>query len=365
VNSLVRPAKALMATAVLAAGLLAGTTAPAGAFHDTTEVLLSGLSSPKGLALAPNGELLVGQGALGPPGPILLHDPETSTTEEITEPFNVVDVAAGNGQGWALTGGGEPGQEGAATLYRFDGTGTLTPVADIAAYQATDPDPFDLEEFPEDSNPYGLGSLPNGDALVVDAANNDLLRVTPAGDITTVARFDVELVKTDHLPREFGLPPRIPAEAVPTSVSVASDGSIFVGELKGFPFRPGSSRIWRIAPGAEGATCSVSTPDPACRTAARGFTSIQDIVVDLPNRALYVYELAEGGVLALEAGFETGEFPPAVLLKVTGAGERTELAPGELSQAGGLVVDGDDVYVTDGLFFGGRLLEVANTSPAP
>lgn len=254
---------------------------------------------------------------------------------------------------------------GAATLYRFDGQGTLTPVADIAAYQAGDPDPFDIEDFPTESNPYGLASLPSGDALVVDAASNDLLRITPAGDITTVARFDTELVKTDHLPREFGLPPRIPAESVPTAISVGSDGSVYVGELKGFPFRPGSSRIWRINPDADGAVCSVGTVDPDCRTAAKGFTAIQDIAVDLANRKLYVYELAAGGVFAFESGFETFSFPPAVLLEVTGAGQRVELAPGQLSEPGGLVVDGDDIYVTDGIFTGGRLLKVPGAHPAP
>ncbi len=361
-----RSVKSLLAVSILGASVLAG-AGPAAAVHEGSTVLLSELSSPKGLALAPGGDLLVGQGAFGPPGPILLHDPDTSSTDEITDAVNVVDVAAGNGQGWALTGGSESGEgeEGAATLYRFDGNGTLTPVADIAAYQAGDPDPFDLEDLPTESNPYGLASLPSGDALVVDAANNDLLRITPGGAITTVARFDTELVKTDHLPPFFELPPRIPAEAVPTAISVGSDGSVYVGELKGFPFRPGSSRIWKVNPSADGAVCSVATPDPNCRTAAKGFTAIQDIAVDLANRTLYVYELAEGGVFAFGGGFESGEFPPAVLLKVTGAGQRQELAPGELSEPGGLVVDGNDIYVTDGIFTGGRLLKVPGSHPAP
>lgn len=361
----IRSTRSLVAVCVLVAGVFAG-AAPVGAAHQDTTVLLSDLTSPKGLALAPNGDLLVGQGAFGPPGPILLHDLDGPGTEEITAPVSVVDVAAGKGQGWALTGGSEDGvAEGGATLYRFDGSGALTAVADIAAYQAGDPDPFDNEDVPAESNPYGLASLPSGDALVVDAANNDLLRITPGGNITTVARFDTELIKTDHLPREFGLPPRIPAESVPTSISVGSDGFVYVGELKGFPFRPKSSRIWRINPEAEGAVCSATTPDPNCRTAAKGFTAIQDIAVDVANRKLYVYELAEGGVFAFESGFETFSFPPAVLLEVTGSGQRSELAPGELSEPGGLVVDGGDIYVTDGIFTGGRLLKVPGSHPVP
>ena len=146
----------------------------------------------------------------------------------------------------------------------------------------------------------------------------------------------------------MGLPPEITAEAVPTSIAVGPDGAVYVGELKGFPFRPGSSHVWRIAPGADGAFCSVNTPDPACTVHADELTAIQDIALGAAGR-LYVYELAADGVLAFEEGFETGEFPPAVLLEVRGRNRR-ELAPGELSQPGGIVVDGQRVYVTDGVF---------------
>ena len=74
---------------------------------------------------------------------------------------------------------------------------------------------------------------------------------------------------------------------------------------------------------------------------------------------LYVYELAADGVLAFEEGFATGEFPPAVLLEVRGRNRRGARLRGELSQPGGIVVDGQRVYVTDGVFTGGRLLERA------
>jgi hypothetical protein len=44
--------------------------------------------------------------------------------------------------------------------------------------------------FPEESNRYGLGVLPDRDALVAHAAGNDIIRVLPPGDVTTMARFD-------------------------------------------------------------------------------------------------------------------------------------------------------------------------------
>ena len=329
-------------------------TAASGRPRARVSVLLSGLSSPKGLALASDGNLFIGQGAFGPPGPVLIYvlkGPDRGQTIEVTEPETVTDVAEGpDGSGWAI--GGD------RVLYRQAPGGEIEPVLDIPAYQETDPDPFDQEGAPTESNPYGLAILPTGDALVADAAANDLLRVTPEGDATTMARFDVESISTSHLPPEEGFPPRIDAEAVPTTVTIGPDGWVYVGELKGFPFRPRTSRIWRIDPNADGVLCSANTPAAGCASIQGRFTSINDIAFNLQNSTLYVYQLAAGGALAFEAGFETGEFPPAVLLKIKG-GERTRLAVGRLSEPGGVVVArGGKVFVTDGMFSDGRLVRV-------
>jgi hypothetical protein len=82
-----------------------------------------------------------------------------------------------------------------------------------------------------------------------------------------------------------------------------------------------------------------------------------DLAIDRASGKTYVYEIAAGGFLAFEEGFATGEFPPAVLLEVHGE-RRTELVPGQLSQPGGIVVTPDGLYVTDGMFTGGRLVRV-------
>ena len=248
----------------------------------------------------------------------------------------------------------------------------MVDVLDIAAYQAGDPDPVDHDDppNPSESNPYGLTIDRNGDALIADAAGNDLIRVTPDGHPTTVARFDLQSVATDHLPADFPggpLPPALDAESVPTTVTIGPDGAIYVGELKGFPFRPGTSNIWRIKPGAEGAWCSVNEPDPThmCSLYSDGYTAIQDIAFDKRSGQLYVYELAAGGVLQFEPALdpESGApFPPAVLLQVKHNREgeqRTELAAGQLSQPGGVVVVNGKVYVTDGVFTSGRLIRIS------
>lgn len=317
------------------------------------KVLLDELSSPKGLSLTPAGDLVVGQGAFGPPAPVLyydLHGRNKGDVTELTPPENVMDVAIGADAAWGL--GADQ------ILYRAEIGGSPEPVANIPEYQESDPDPVDQDGDPAETNPYGLAVLPNGDALVTDAANNDLLRITPDGDITTVARFDLEEVSTDHFPPEAGFPPTLTAESVPTAVTVGNDGWVYVSELKGFPFRPGSSRIWKVNADAEGAWCSATEADPDCETAWDGFTAINDIYFERQTSTLYVYELAEGGVLAFEAGFESGEFPPAVLLEVK-ANKITELAAGQLSQPGGVVATNRGrVFVTDGVFGNGRLVGV-------
>ena len=174
---------------------------------------------------------------------------------------------------------------------------------------------------------------------------------------TTVARFDVEATPTDHV-GDPTLPSMIDAEAVPTTVTFGPGGDIYVGELKGFPFRPGTSHVWRIDADAQGALCSVNTPDPSCSVHAAGLTAIQDIAFHPNGSRLYVLELAADGVLAFEAGFETGEFPPAVLLELRGSRTR-ELAAGQLSEPGGIAVHSSgNIYVTDGIFTGGRLVRI-------
>ena len=63
----------------------------------------------------------------------------------------------------ARTTSGRPWREtrrpAAAGVVRLDRKGRVTLSVDIAAYQATDPDPDDQDDFPEESNPFGLAVL--------------------------------------------------------------------------------------------------------------------------------------------------------------------------------------------------------------
>ena len=344
------------AVSLISAGLLLLSTllaaAPVAA-KGHLDVLLDGLNSPKGIAAGKH-SVFVGQGWVGPPGPVLeylLTGPDRGTARAISDPTGVVDIAGTpDGAGWAI------GTDG--VLYRQASPST-TPeaVLDIIAYQAVDIDPTDKDDPPNpgESNPNGLAGLWSNDVLIADAAGNDLLRVSPDGTAVTVARWLPEVVSS-HIP---GLPAAVPAEAVPTTVAIGPGGWAYVGQLVGFPGTPGTAHIWRVNPFAENATCAVGVTDANCSVWKSGFTSIFDIAFNPHNGTLYVYEIAEDGWLAFEEGFAPGgEFPPAVLLEVKGR-SRTELARGELSQPGGVAVANDGaVFVTDGMFTGGRLIQI-------
>jgi hypothetical protein len=350
------------AVLILVATLLSAAPATA---KGQLDVLLDGLSSPKAIAVGPK-DIFVGQGWIGPPGPVLdysLTGRARGTARAVTDPVPVADIAGTpDGAGWAIVNDGPTGR----ILVRQASEGaTVEPILDIIAYQAGDPDPYDQEASPTESNPNGLAGLSNNDVLLVDAAGNDLIRVSPDGTARTVARWSLEPeVGTDHLGNP-NLPPTLPAEAVPTTVAIGPDGWAYVGQLIGFPGKPGSAHIWRVNPNGVDQVCSV---DPTlatvgCSVWKSGFTSIFDIAFNPNDGTLYVYEIAEAGWLAFEPGFATGDFPPAVLLEVQGNRTR-ELVRGQLSEPGGVAVGKDgSIYVTDGVISPsdaghGRLLKV-------
>jgi hypothetical protein len=215
----------------------------------------------------------------------------------------------GRGAVFAITGAGEGPT--AAKLFRASRGGTPEQIADLSGFEAAvNPDGGVVE-----SNPFDVEALGGGRALVADAAGNSLLTVDRKGTVDWIATLPSEVVSTAHAKTLAGcpnpppdlafvcdLPPSMPAEAVATSVAVGPDGAYYVGELKGFPGEPGTSRVWRIERGARHAECGTS---PACRVVADGFTSIVDLTFG-PHGKLYVVEIDEAGFLAAEIGQTAG-----------------------------------------------------------
>jgi hypothetical protein len=200
---------------------------------------------------------------------------------------------------------------------------------------------------------------------VSDAAGNDLLRVYPDGHVVTVARLKPRVVPVpEELPDQFQgepLPPAgtpLPSEAVATSVTVGADGYYYVGELRGFLATPGTSQVWRIAPGSVNAVCDPAASNTgACRRYADGFTSIVDLGAG-SDGSIYVVELVKRSWLQWELGLV--DPPVGALLRIPpGGGSAVELVPGELVLPGGVDVGKDGVvYVTAPVFGPGMLARV-------
>jgi hypothetical protein len=348
---------------VVTAGVLIAGVASAAVGASRLVPVVEELDGPRGVAVGPAGRVVYAESDGSFSQFITRGKHAGSVTKLGTVPQQflapAVDVG-GRGQTFVLTVGGEPGT-GAATLYRWTRANGVRAVADIAAYQQTDVDPYDLEGAPEESNPFGVAALPDGSALVADAAGNDLLRVYPNGRIVTVARLKPRVVKVPAALPDEGSPPagtKVPSEAVATSVTVGADGHYYVGELRGFPATPGTSQVWRIAPGSVNAVCDPKAPHAgACRRYADGFTSIVDLGAGRDG-SIYVVELVKRSWLQWELGLV--DPPLGGLFRIPpGRGSRVELARGELVLPGGVDVGKDGaVYVTTPVFGPGVLARV-------
>ena len=183
------------------------------------------------------------------------------------------------------------------------------PLGDIQAYVSGHPDLTDIDQPPNptDSNPYSVAAVGGGRYLVSDAANNSLLMVERNGRVSTVARFPNEVVPTGHLPFPFPAP-AIPAEAVPTAVAIGPDGYAYVAELKGFPFAPGTSRIWRVSTSARDVTCDPSASTDRCAMAVDGLTSVTGLAVGRDG-SLYVVSMVKNGLFGFIGGGDTDRGP--------------------------------------------------------
>ncbi|MDW8059479.1 MAG: ScyD/ScyE family protein [Thermomicrobium sp.] len=290
----------------------------------TLETVATGLRNPRGIAVAPDGTIYVAEAGNGGntvciPGPegsdvcfgnsgAIVRIRGGSVERPVTglpslaspDGRNAVGpqdaIVAPDGTLYVLVGlGADPADRARlpssaahlGQLLRIALNGTLTVVADLAAYEAT----HDPDGAGPDSNPYAM--LLDGDRfVVVDAGANALLGVTMDGSIETLAVFPPFMTPA---PPFLNLPPgtEIPAQSVPTSVVEGTDGAYYVSELTGFPFPVGAARLWRVVPGQE--------PE----VVATGFTDAIDLAVG-PDGSLVVLEIATYGLLAAQQGIATG-----------------------------------------------------------
>jgi len=338
------------------------------------DVIATGLNNPRGIALAPSGELYVAEAGTGGSGPCILSSNGTTQCLGATGSITRINLRTGAqervatglpsiagpdgssaigpadisfqglGNGFFTIGlGANPALRGAlgpagstmAHTARLLPNGSWSPAADLGTFEMTN----NPAGGPVDTDPFGILSLP-GKQIVADAGGNDLLEVSANGSIRTLAVFPNQMVAA---PPFLGLPPgaTVPSEPVPTTVVLGPDGQYYVGELTGFPFQPGSAKIYRVP--VNGGTPTVALSD---------FTNIIDIAFG-PDGSLFVLEISKNGLLSKN--------PLGALIKVRPNGTRTEIAAGQLFMPGGLVVTADGtIYVTNWSVLpgGGQVLRI-------
>jgi MYXO-CTERM domain-containing protein len=292
------------ALGVALATLALAASTPAGAADYVSQVIASGLNSPRGLAIAPDGAVWVAEAGFagGTTGPSTIVRGETltyNTSGSLTRVFGgsqarvvtglpslfvqssgqmdagPTDIAFGAGGALnVLIGAGiNPNvrfTDLAPVGYQFGRVLTLGGAVDISGHEQA----FNPAGGPVDSNPWRLATTADGGLLVTDAGANTLLGVSASGSVSTRAVFDS---------RPLGGP--APTEPVPTGVAVGPDGAAYVGELTGFPFPNGGARVLRVA------------ADGTQTVYAGGFTMVIDIGFDAAGQ-MYVLEYDANGLLA-------------------------------------------------------------------
>jgi hypothetical protein len=202
------------------------------------------------------------------------------------------------------------------------GRGGVELLADVLANEAAaNPDGTDI-----DSNPVGI--LRRGAAHVVaDAGGNAVVSVDRRQQFATLAVLP-------GVPSSLGFP----ADAVPTSVVRGRDGAFYVSQLVGFPFDPGTSSIWRLAPGR------------APSVYATGLTNVTDLAFG-PDGRLYAVEIAADG---LQDG------PIGAVVAVTPGGSTHTPVLEDVFAPYGIAFGKQAMYVTTGAVLpgGGEVLRV-------
>lgn len=353
------------ASATLLGALLTAPSLATAANIDLTvssmTTVMSGLNAPRGLEISPSGALYVAEAGsafaiddntpfvtvrgvknyYGETGSVsrLLDGAQTRVFtglptlrggDEATGPSDLLVNAEGDALisiGMGLDVGQRTGVfTNLGNLVRIP-SGSTTPAlfSDIAAFEgANNPNGDDVH-----SNPFKLAAVPRGDTLVIDAGANALLSVNGAGGIAVEATFS---------PTPGG------SQAVPTSLAIAPEGTVYVGQLTGFPFVPGSANIFAF----DGESLSI---------VGTGFTHIIDLAL-ANDGTMFVLEHDSNGLLAPGSEGALYAFDPVT-------GQRSLLLNTGLDAPTGLAFDTDGTLYLSNHGHGDGLGEVIALTFAP
>jgi glucose/arabinose dehydrogenase len=337
----------------------------------TIQVVATGLDQPKKLTLDPAGDVIVALSGDGAAPASCTDGAEPSCLDE----SGAIDRVTPQGRVTPLLGGlpsvssGGPGPEATGPVEAREVAGTLQvlfqdtdvdPTTGAETYGPAGSDLGELRSFgwhdsggveanfglfegvanPDhgagtavtlgaeaaiDSDPYSFVPYRGGYA-VADAAANDLLFVSPSGHISVLAVFPTisEVAPPGTLGPTQTTPVPVEAQPVPDAVAVGPDGALYVGELGGEPFDPGTSSVYRVVPG--------QSPT----VVATGFTAIGDLAFD-PSGHLYVLEIDTAGIA--DPALSGGGLPThGALIQVGPHGTQSIVASTGLEFPTGLVI---------------------------
>src|SRR5829696_6399746 len=157
---------------------------------------------------------------------------------------------------------GNPNQNNG--IYRISAMGDVVKITDLPNWMAVNP----VANIPPDYTPIGDPfSLISGDnaVLAVEANSGEVLEIKADGNTTRLADLS-----RDH--------------PVPTGLARDPDGNLYVGYLTEAPYRPGTSRVDRIA------------PDGTVSTVWTGLTQVTGVAVGADG-TLYALEMSAGNGL--------------------------------------------------------------------
>jgi sugar lactone lactonase YvrE len=270
------------------------------------ETVVSGLNSPMGVLIAPDGTIWVIDSGTGGETDLPFTNPQTGQpmTAKFGETAQLIQVGPDGSQTvianlpsvatgmdtiggarlvmldgviyatvgqWLGEAGSEPGENMAAVVKIENGQ--VSEVASTWEFEKNNnPDGYLL-----DSHPFDLAVGPDGQLWLTDAAGNDLLKIDPiSGQTELMAVFA-------GLPGPFPNPGRggaMESDPVPTGVVVDDSGTVYVGFLSGFPFLPGAAKVVKVG------------PDGQVSDYATGLSTLTDLSLG-PDGELYAVQFAE------------------------------------------------------------------------
>ena len=255
------------------------------------EVVVSGLTNPRGFTWSDDGRLLIALAGTGGEvegtwagGPSGIFGGPTASVVAIEDGCQVtvagglpsgdyrgadwvwgaMDVAQLDGQLYVLLGGGGEDFGDPASFNgvgRINDDGSVTMIANLSSWLGDVPPRHYEADYNSDGSLFDL-EAGAGALWISEAVGGRLLKVTPDGAITLVADLSE-------------------GHAVPTGVALAPDGGAYVGFETAAPWVDGSSRVVHVA--EDGTITEVWT----------GLTAVTDVALG-PDGLLYAAEMATG-----------------------------------------------------------------------